>query len=271
MRSAPILAILAIALTDAARVEAATNQFDLTGGVAPTSRTDRLLSPLQYTGNLPSIQLGWSLRQPHALQSVSLGLQLGQLSSGMEYTYLQDGERREASPSPITVLDIRYAYGRRVGSGKWDIRVGATQYTHLEQFDWVFGFNGHGTYAGALELAPWVDARVSPGQRHHVELEAWVPLLTWVARSPYAIHDDQYLWHNRDTNPAAILVRYIGAGKLRTPMDYQAVHARGSWAIDLNQHFAVLVAAQLDLFSIPDPRPLAELQLTATAGVRGSF
>jgi len=267
-------AIVAAALFTAApgvTAEAGSHDVDLVGGVAPVVRTDHLLSPLRYSGAMPAFGVLWTGEGERASNRVGLDLVLGGLRSGPDWTYTRDGETIEAGPTGTTLVDLRYAHGRRVVDGAWTVQVGGTFVTHLEQHYYPYGFTGVSNYLGTLTLSPWAEASVDLGKRQHFAVEAWVPLLAWVARSPYAVHDDEYLWHNRDTNPVFIAARYIGAGSLASPLSYQSGHLRATWSLDVSDHLAVLVAGRLDALHLTDPSPLTELQFGTNAGLRGSF
>lgn len=253
---------------------AAEHDLDLVGGVAPVVRTDLLLSPLRYTGVMPAVGLMWTGTGERASTRVAVDLALGGLRSGPDWTWTRDdgsGETVETGPTGSTLVDLRVGHGRRVLDRTWSLEVGGSFTTHLEQHYYPYAFTSVSNYLGTLSLSPWVEASVDPGKRHHLAFEGWVPLLTWVARSPYAVHDDEYLWHNRDTNPLAIAARYIGAGQLSSPLNYQSAHLRTTWSIDLSKHLGLLVAGRLDAVHLTEPSPLAELQLGVNAGLRGSF
>lgn len=267
-----LLACTLITLSSSA--QAAEHDVDLVGGVAPIVRTDLLLSPLRYTGVMPAVGLMWTGTGERASTRVALDLALGGMRSGPDWTWIRDdgsGETVETGPTGSTLVDLRVAHGRRVLDRAWTLEVGGSFTTHLEQHYYPYGFTGVANYLGTLSLSPWVEAGFEPGKRHHVSVEAWLPVLTWVARSPYAVHDDEYLWHTRDTNPLAVASRFIGAGEMSTPLSYQSVHLRTTWSIDLSEHLGLLVAGRLDAVHLTDPSPLAELQLGVNAGLRGSF
>jgi hypothetical protein len=262
---------VACGLLASAAARAADHDIDLVDGVSPIVRTDLLLSPLRYTGALPAAGLLWTGVGERASNRVGLDLSLGGIRSGPDWTYRMDGETVEAGPTGTTLIDLRYAHGRKVIDKAWTLQLGGTFVTHLEQHTYPYGFTGVSNYLGTLTLSPWAEATVDVGKRQHISVEGWVPVLAWVARSPYSVHDDEYLWHNRDTNVLAIAARYIGAGEMASPLTYQSAHLRTTWSYDLSDHWGVLVAGRLDALHLTDPSPMVEVQLGVNAGIRGSF
>lgn len=262
---------LLLAILAPLSAHAGTHQVDLTGGVAPVVRTDLLLSPQRYTGAMPSVGLLWRADNERATHLAGFDLALGGLSSGPEWTFTMDGEPAVAGPTGSTLVDLRTAHGWSVVDSTWTVHVGGSFAGHLEQHYYPYGFSGVSTYLGVFTLAPWADASVDLSRRQHLAIDGWVPVLAWVARSPYSVHDDEYLWANRDTNVPAIIARYIAAGGLASPLSYQSGHLRATWSLDLSDHLAVLVAGRLDAVHLTEPFPMTELQLGATAGLRGSF
>lgn len=262
---------LLLTLTATPAAHAATHELDLGVGMAQLVRTDLLLSPRRYTGTLPAVGLRWRGRFEHTSHRVGIDLALGDLRSGPAWTYLSEGQPTEILPTDTTVVDLRSAHGWAVVDATWRVDVGGTVTGHLEQQYSVYAFLPVSNYLGVFTLAPWASAGVDLSQRQHLEVEGWVPVLAWIARSPYSVHDDEYLWHNRDTNAVAIIARYIGAGEPASFGTYQSAHLRTTWSLDLSRHLAVAVAGRVDAVHLVRPQPLFELQLGLSAGLRGSF
>ncbi|MCB9697072.1 MAG: hypothetical protein H6738_09865 [Alphaproteobacteria bacterium] len=254
-----------------AHADSTTHEFEAAAGADLVTRTDWMFSPLPHDGIAPSVDLGWSPRGRRDANVVRLSFTPANIASGPSWSFTWDGETRETFPSSATMVDLQYAYGRRIDAGAWTVHVGATSANHFENVVDAFAINAVETYFGVFELAPRVEARWKLSDRHTIELEGWTPLLAWVARNPYPMHNGEHIWNTRDNQPVFIIFRYIGDGRLQTLDTYQAVHLRTGYALRLSNRFTALARVRVDGFHDKVPWPLAEWQAGLDLGLRGTF
>ncbi|MFO7563130.1 MAG: hypothetical protein R6X02_10845 [Enhygromyxa sp.] len=234
-------------------------------------RRDQLLSPRPYRGVLPGADLGYAARGRHNTHVVSLSFAMGSLRSGPDFEYERAGELRSTEPSLATMLDLRYAYGRRLAGERWSVSLGATLPVHIEAMNWVYGPLGNFNYLGVFALGPWAQLRLEPAARHLIELELGAPIVAWVARSPYALNDDDFIAANADHAPGKAAFRLIGQGRFESLDTYQSVDLRGSWAFALHERWALVSTLGFWFAHESKPRPLSALHFSAMFGARGSF
>ncbi|MCO4744934.1 MAG: hypothetical protein KC912_09095 [Proteobacteria bacterium] len=250
---------------------AADHELDLTVGVDHIQRQDELMSPRTYRGTGPAIAIGWTARGDRLTHKLNLGVELAKIRSQQAWEYTRDGDTRSTHPTNVTFADLQYAVGGQLGGERWSLDLGGTVAGHFEALPWDYGHYGGSGYVGAFEFAPWANLRLQLAKGHSLDVEGWTPAVTWLSRSPYALHDGEYIWHNRDANVPLVILRYIGDGRVVSPVRYAAGHLRLRYAIDLHPRWALLVSTRLDAYHAASPRPATQLQLGASAGLRGRF
>lgn len=248
-----------------------THEVELSGGGDWLARTDQMFSPLPHDGLAPTVGLGWSPRGRRDASVLRLSVTMGDISSGPAWTFTRDRESRETFPSAITLADLQYAYGRRIDGDRWTLHVGATSANHFENLVNAMAILGVESYFGVFELGPWVDWRLQVADGQALELEAWSPVLGWVARNPYAMHSGEHIWNTRDNKPVNIIFRYLGDGSLQTVDTYRAVHLRAGYSLAVSDVVTLFARGRADGFHHTTPWPLTEWQLGLDLGLRGTF
>ncbi len=264
----PIIQLLAASLALAGDT---VHEVALRGGVNEIVRADRMITGTQHQGASPTFDVAWSPRGPRLAHGLEVSFTPGQMSSGPPFDWSVDGEEHQTGNDAAALADLQYALGRRIQAGKWTIHLGGTVASHFENITTNYGFLGMETYLGVFELGPWLDLRRELGKRQTLELQAWAPIASWVARNPYPAHNGQHIYNTRDNQPLRIIPRFIADGSPQTWNHYQAIHVRVGYAFDLNDTFAVVVRGRADGLHLSVPHPLVEWQLGMNLGIRGSF
>jgi hypothetical protein len=217
------------------------------------------------------MDVGWSARGDRDTNKVLVTLALGGIRSGPAYDFQWDEGTVTTDAAAVTALELQYAYGRQIHGPAWTLDLGGSIASHLEDIGWAYGFTGAAMYTGIFELAPWAHWRLEPGKRHAVELEGWLPLFAWMSRNPWAVHDDDYIWNNRDNNALLTIGRYIGDGSLYTWNRYQAAHGRVAYRLNLGDSWALVARARVDWFHHGKPDHIDQWTLGFGLGVRRRF
>lgn len=247
------------------------HEVELRGGIHELVRADRMLSAVPHHGAAPSFDLSWSPRGPRMAHLVELSFTPTTLASGKPWSWRDDGERRETGRDAAVLVDLQYAIGARIDAGEWTLHVGGTVANQFENLATNYGFLGMESYLGVLGAGPWVDLRRGLGERHTLELQAYSPVVSWVARNPYAVHSGQHVYNTRDNKPLNIIPRYLADGSVQTLNHIQAIHLRAGYAFDLSDTFALVARGRVDGFHLSVPHPMVEWRLGMNLGIRGRF
>lgn len=264
------LAALLFALAPPALAESP-HSVQAGAGITYLSQTDRMLSPRNYQGVVPQLGLAYAFRGERWMHLVGLDLAIGRYRSQPDFDFTWNGEDRRSAASTYTGVDIQYALGRRFEAGPWTVSVGGTSFNHASDMTMVNAILGTSHYLGAFELAPWASAELDIGERHHFEVQGWVPVAAWMGRNPYPIHNADYIYNTRSNKTALIIAEYLADGSLRTVNDYQATHLRVGWTTDLGEHWAVNARARLDWLHYAHPTPMVELRTGLDLALQGRF
>lgn len=190
--------------------------LSLASGYHHIARQDQVFSPMVHRGSaFPNIGLAYSndgKRQRHVAQ-----LGYNGYSAGFADTYtfidLVDGTEQTTARSSFTLVDLAYELQRTVGdTGKVEVLVGAGFFGQLGAFDHGYAFPSFG-YTIFMGIGP--SLRVQHALNDHTRLYANLsfPVLSWVARSPFALNDDEFIEHQRSHRTLPTLGAFIGAGR----------------------------------------------------------
>lgn len=126
-------------------------------------------------------------------------------------------------------------------------------------------------YLGSFSLSPWVVYERALSDRLHLTLQTWVPLVSWVARSPYALNDDQYMRDNASHQGAATFFNYVAGGGVQSLAHWQKLTLAAEVTYSLSSRIGVLVAYQAEALRYTKPRTLRTYQHQFNTGFGFNF
>lgn len=266
-----LTALMLTALVTASAQARPEHNVSLGAGATYLSRTDAQLSALPHKGVLPRVGLGYQARGDKGVHVVDIALITGSLRSQPDFGFTWDGEDRTSGPDALTMVTMRYAVGKRIDAGPLQLNLGATNANELMNATYNYVMVGMDNYLGVFELGPYADVQLALGERNRLGLEAWTPVMAWMARNPYAVHSGQHIYNTRSNNPVKIIPQYLADGSFRTVNTYQAAHLRGSWRFDMTKRFAVSTQLRFDFLHYSKPSQLIETQTGLDVALLGRF
>lgn len=254
--------------------QAGSHGVDLAWSSTVRARHDQLMSPLVHSGvSVTGGALAYRWRgQRHALAT---GLELDHVParSGPAYEHkLDDGTSGKTFPSSWFTARIPTGWGVDLArSDALDLVVGGLFDARIEVLSWSYGVTWTTGYSGAFLLGPWLDARWRPRQRWTLEAGATAPLLGWMARSPYALNDDEYIRANRTHSPFVAFGALMADGRPSWLAGHQALRARAAAAYALTDVTGLLMGYRLEVWHDADPLPVLAVGHALDLGLRVSW
>lgn len=237
------------------------------------ARQDDLLSPLVHEGVAPFGGLfAYRWRGPRA--GVLAGLEIDSVpaKSGPTFEYPTDDGTAETFPSSWATVRIPVGWGKGVVQTEaLDVVLGGLFDARIEILSWSYGVTYTTGYSGTFTLGPWIDARWRPAERWTLEGSLTLPLVGWLARSPYALNDDEYIKANRTHNPLVAFGAYFADGGPTWVGEDQAVRARAGAAFALAGRTSLLAAYRFEMLHFSDPLPAVAYGNALDLGVRVSL
>jgi hypothetical protein len=244
--------------------------IDIAWTTSYRARQDDLMSPLVHAGVAPFGGL-FTYRHRGPRTSLLAGLEVDSVpeKSGPTYEYPTDDGTATTYPSSWTTARIPVGYGASVlHSDDVDLAVGGMFDARIEVLSWSYGVTYTTGYSGAFTLGPWVDGHWRAADRWTLEGSLTLPLFGWLARSPYALNDDEYILANQTHNPLVAFGAYFADGGLTWVGEHQAVRTRAAAVFELKGRTSLVAAWRFEVLHFTEPLPALAYGNALDLGVR---
>jgi hypothetical protein len=192
-------------------------QLSLTWGAGSLIRQDLIFSPMIHRDfSATHFSIGYERKKQmvHNIE-VSFSSFNPSLSEG---SYFEYGEEKNLYSHSLSLVSIYYAMGRQtVVNEKFEMGAGAFFHPDIQVLNYVYGRTGpYFGYFASLGLG--VFGRIE----YHVNIASWLkaelrlPVLAWVARSPYLVNDDEFIENIASHNSLKTFRSFIEDGELTT-------------------------------------------------------
>jgi hypothetical protein len=188
---------------------------------------DLIFSPLIHRdGSIANgqVAVGWGQKRKH-LHEIGLRTSLFNPGPLAPYTFLIQGEDNTAWNHSFTFVSLHYHFQfKRQDFLKIEIRPGLKLDNAIWAKSYGYGRSGAFGYFAALGLKGTLQAEkhYSSWLNPHAQLE--LPLLAWVARSPYLANDDEFIENISSNKGVNTFFSYLGDGSLQTWNRLQSVN-----------------------------------------------
>ncbi|MFN3939807.1 MAG: hypothetical protein ACK4IY_04420 [Chitinophagales bacterium] len=171
------------------------NSFQLDIGSAILSRQDMLISPFIYSDfSVGNFRLQYN-REVDYWQEASLTYRSFQTITGESFDYYNlDSAIRTAYPHFHTFVDLDYFLGKQIkeaGNVKW--AVGGSLLNDIDASNLNYGRTGAFAYFASFNFGAWGAWHYKIDNNQKVQAKVTLPLVAWIARSPYLLNDDAYI------------------------------------------------------------------------------
>lgn len=239
------------------------NELQLRWGVARMGRQDLVFSPFRHTGFSP-LNVGFSyLREKKLYHGVHVdysGFQLRQVES---FKYLDDGETETTAPHFATLINLNYELGKKLGekNRRTCYAGGATDFA-IQSLNYQYGRIGSFGYYAAFSLHAWYRTSFLFGEKHRLSGQIAIPLVTWLARSPYLVNDDEFIENTISHSGFATFFALLGDGKPVTWNRLQTVKLFVDYDLLLSEKWSIGARYRFDFIHSSKPRNLLSYQNT---------
>lgn len=223
--------------------DSATNNIGLQYGLHFFSRQDQIFSPMVYHAITPvNLNLNYSNEKGKRIHLAEAEFNLYDAGWHDQYDY-QTGfdsiKTLTTLPSGFTVVTVRYAYLREANkSEKSSLWIGGITDNQINSIDNEYGPAATFGYFAHFSLAPAAMYRYQISARHEVTATAWLPLVSWISRSHYAIQDEEYMLDNFDHNGFKTFFRYVGDGNLHLMNHYRQFNLNLGYEYKASRHWS---------------------------------
>lgn len=242
---------------------ASINKISLEYGINLISRQDLLFSPMVYQdASFRNISLLYDHVNETRWHHAELFYGGYDAQWHDDYTYLTGIEEdvQTTSPTFITLVGMRYSYLRKLQGGAgntWSI--GGISDNQIHAVDNVYGAFGTFGYLGQFSLSPMV-RRQLVYEKHEWIISGYVPVISWISRSPYALNDDEYIKNNADHNGFKTVFRYIGDGNIQTVNRFLKFNLDVDYSYHLSTAWSLGAAYRVEFLRSTRPKTLSDMR-----------
>lgn len=241
----------------------AQSSLQIIAGPSWVARQDLLFSPLIAKGpGIPAIEAayqrsgGWEHR-------AKLGYRGYAISPVREYQFWRhnSSEPLQTLPHYFTFVNLEYGLGKKALSReRFVLNAGGALSNDIEAINYNYGGSGSFGYFAAFSLGAWTEGSWAVSKRHSLSAALQVPLLSWIARSPYLLNDDTFIENTASHNGIKTFLAFIGDGGLQTWNRFQKAGWSLEHRISLAERWTIGWTYRGQLFRHSKPLPLVSLR-----------
>jgi hypothetical protein len=142
------------------------------------------------------------------------------------FDFIVDGEQQTAYPHSFNLLNLTYTLGKKIKeTERVQYTVGPLFSTDIQVMNYEYGrISSFGYYAG-LSLGAYANQTYKLNERSWLSTTLQLPLITWLARSPYLVNDDEFIENISSHSGLKAFAAFMADGKLVTVNKVQTLDA----------------------------------------------
>lgn len=191
------------------------NELSLRFGAGYLARQDLTFSPFVHEDvSLFNIGVGYN-RIAKTVQWADLYFGSFNPKLIKPYTF---GNNEQTYPHQFTRVNLAYGYGAKVKLKDTSacLAIGGFLQSDIQPSTYAFGRTSSFGYFAAFNLGTWVRYTRSIDQKQSIRAQINLPILTWLARSPYLINDDRFIKNTASHNGIKTFAAFVNDGNLQT-------------------------------------------------------
>ena len=240
-----------------------TSQLSLSIGPAHLSRQDLIFSPFIHK-DLSPLSVGLKYEWDKKLHQF-LRFDYAGFTAGIEtpYDILLDGETETAYPHSFTFIGFDYGAGKWLGDNvKSPSILGGSLNMDVQAMTYQYGRSSFFGYYATIGAGLWYKKYFNLGDRHHLSAQVEVPLVSWYARSPYLVNDDEFIMNTYSHNGVRTFFAYLADGNVRTLNKVQQVEVSLTYDYKLDDHWSLGAAYAFRYVHATEPLNLVSYRNT---------
>lgn len=227
MKSTFYYLLTAALCISAAGLSAQNNQLSIRLGVGRIDRQDQIFTPFVQSG-VSAQQLGLHWQRSARVEQFAGIYYSGFSASRLEafdYTKKPDPEIKTTLPNTFTFVEIDYGVGKKWQAGAFSISAGGALENAVQALNYQYGEASFFGYFATFSLSPWLQVSRPVGRKSALQAGLRIPVVSWVARSPYLINDDEFIENASSHNGFKTFADFVQDGSLQFPDQLQKLSA----------------------------------------------
>jgi len=267
-----LLVVLVIATVSYGQQTDSGNTLSFMVGPGYSARQDLIFSPLVHR-DLTSVNVGLAYaRKAKAYQSLVVRYANFAPIVGESYQFLDHGESKTASPHYFTLVDIDYSIGKNIAqSGRSTTTLGGRLSSDLQLLNYAYGRVGSTGYYLSFGLGPFIKQDYQISERSRLTAQLQLPLISWLARSPYLVNDDEFIENISAHSDFKSFAAFIGDGNFATLNQVQSLDLSVGYAYRLSQKWKIGADYWFEFMHASSPRSLLSFRNSLSFSANFTF
>lgn len=233
------------------------NNLQLQIGAGNIARQDLVFSPFIHRDFSP---LNFGIRYQRDkkyFQNAYLHFALLSPSHTDVYQFVDDNKIETTSPHFFTLVDLDYWFGKSIKqTDKVSTKVGLSVNADIQALNYFYGRIGSFGYFSSFGLGGFLHYTYKVNGKNSLTGYASLPLISWVARSPYLVNDDEFIENTSSHSGIKTFFAFIGDGKPATVNRLQMVDIGASYTYHLSSKWDLGINYLFEFIHSSKPRNL---------------
>lgn len=247
-----------ILLFTATWLSAQQNTLRLGVGFSRIDRQDQIFSPFVHSGgSVQHLDLHWQ-RNGRWVQYTDISYSGFSVSrfDAFDYTKKPEPETKTTLPHTFTLVELNYGLEKQWQTGAFTFGLGGAIENTVQALNYQYGEASFFGYFAAFSLSPRLNISRTAGPKGLLQAGISAPVMSWTARSPYLVNDDEFIENASAHRGLAIFGNLIEDGQLQFPDRLQKVTADLSYTRLLGRNLTAGLRYRCRFIRHTDPLPL---------------
>ena len=239
------------------------NNLQLQVGFGHIARQDFVFSPFIHR-DLSPLNFGIRYqRDKKYFQNANLRFALLSPSHSDSYLFFDDNKNETTSPHIFTLVDLDYWFGKSIKqTDKVSTKVGLSVNADIQALNYVYGRISSFGYFSSFGLGGFVNHTYKFNDKNSLTAYASMPIICWVARSPYLVNDDEFIENTSSHSGVKTFFAFIGDGKPATLNRLQMVDIGANYTYHLSPKWDLGISYLFEFIHSSKPRNLLSYRNT---------
>lgn len=233
------------------------NELQLKLGFGSIARQDLIFSPFIHKDITP-VNIGLQYeRKGNFYQQVSLRYASFAPILTDPYEFIDNNETEVTNPHYFTLIDLDYWFGKEIrASKKTATTLGAAFNADVQALNYSYGRVGSFGYYSSFGLGGFIKHSYKFNERSTVSGQLSLPLVSWLARSPYLVNDDEFIKNISSHSGVKTFFAFLGDGELVTLNTLQTLDFGINYSYSLNTKWNLGAAYLFEFLHSKEPKNL---------------
>lgn len=230
-------------------------EWSISLGTGHLSQQHLVFSPFVHQ-DISFLNLGLSYsRQANFYQQYRLTVANFSSMVAEPFLFREYDEVQTANPHSFTFVNLDYVLGKTLKRGQTSgFTVGGLLSAKIQANNYVYGRFSNFGYFSTFGLGVFGKYDYMPGARNKFSFTARVPLVSWLAQSPYLVNDDEYIENTYSHSGITTFFNFIADGEATSWNRLQYLDLEARYQYRLSDRWALGAAYAFEFIHSSEPR-----------------